>query len=156
MPRRVELTTYLPCSPDEAWQRVQTSALLHHIAAPMLRFVPAGEPFPERWLPGSYRTGMLAFGVLPMGEQTIGIEIPPADGERRVLRDNGHGQLIRRWDHWIFIEPEGEGTRYTDRVDIDAGLLTPFVALFARVFYGHRQKRWRALAASDFRALEAR
>ncbi|XUU61442.1 hypothetical protein ACRAQ6_03995 [Erythrobacter sp. HA6-11] len=120
----------------------------------MVRFVPASGKFPARWSEGQHPAGMLAFGFLPMGEQTIGIEFPPAQGDRRILRDNGHGALIKRWDHWIFVEPEGEGTRYTDRVDIDAGLLTPFIALFARMFYGHRQKRWRNLVETDFAALK--
>jgi len=41
----------------------------------------------------------------------------------------------------------------TDRVHIDAGMLTPLVAAFARLFYAHRQKRWRALAKNGFHAL---
>jgi len=96
---------------------------------------------------------MLAFGLFPIGEQTIGIEYPLEDGRRRILRDNGHGALIKQWDHWIFVEPDGEGTRYTDRVDVDAGLLTPFVSAFARIFYRHRQRRWRRLVQTDFAAL---
>jgi hypothetical protein len=38
-------------------------------------------------------------------------------------------------------------------VHIDAGMLTPLVAAFARLFYAHRQKRWRALAKNGFHAL---
>jgi len=34
-----------------------------------------------------------------------------------------------------------------------AGMLTPLVAGFARLFYAHRQKRWRALAKNGFHAL---
>jgi hypothetical protein len=56
----------------------------------------------------------------------------------------------RRWDHWIAIEPERRGTRYTDTVHIDAGLLTPLIVAFARIFYRHRQRRWRRLAKSGF------
>jgi hypothetical protein len=36
--------------------------------------------------------------------------------------------------------------RYRDRVEIDAGVLTPLVVAFARWFYGVRQRRWRVLA----------
>ncbi len=46
--------------------------------------------------------------------------------------------------------PSPGGTLYRDRVEIDAGLLTPVVAALARVFYRHRQGRWRALAARGF------
>jgi len=65
----------------------------------------------------------------------------------KKLRDNGYSALITTWDHWITVEPDGErGTRYRDEVEVKAGLLTPFVWLFAQVFYRHRQRRWRALA----------
>ena len=79
---------------------------------------------------------------------------PPRDGVR-VLRDNGYSPIIKRWDHWIEIEDVGGKTRYTDRVHIDAGLLTAPVAAFARVFYAHRQRRWRKLVRLGFRPLEA-
>jgi hypothetical protein len=94
---------------------------------------------------------MLLFGVIPIGWQTIGIELPGAPTGEYRLRDNGHGPLIERWDHMIEIAPEGEGTRYTDRVHIEAGLLTPLVAAFARAFYAHRQRRWQRLVARAFR-----
>jgi len=35
-------------------------------------------------------------------------------------------------------------------VTIKAGVLTPFVWLFARLFYAHRQRRWATLAAKGF------
>ena len=151
----VTLSTTLACTPDAAWERVQTSALLLHVAAPLIRFTPKGAAaFPERWQPGEYRAWMWLFGVLPIGWQAVVISEPPGDGATRFIRDNGYGPLIRRWDHWIAIAPgPGGTTHYTDRVEVAAGLLTPLIAGFARVFYAHRQRRWRALAASGFAAL---
>jgi hypothetical protein len=135
---------------------VQTSALLHHIAAPLIRFTPkGGTPFPAIWEPGEYRAWMWLFGVIPVGWQAVVISEPAPDGTTRFIRDNGYGPLIRRWDHRIAITPgEGGTTRYIDRVDIDAGVLTPLIAGFARLFYAHRQRRWRALARSGFAALK--
>jgi hypothetical protein len=99
MPAIVTRSVTLACTPDAAWEKVQTSALLLHVAAP----------------------------------------------------------LIHCRDHWITIAPgAADGTtHYTDRVEIEAGLLTPLIAGFARVFYAHRQRRWRALAATGFAALSA-
>jgi hypothetical protein len=52
------------------------------------------------------------------------------------------------------VRPLEAGTcRYSDEIEIDAGLLTPLVWLFARVFYGHRQRRWQKVA---MRLLELR
>ncbi|MBD2843151.1 hypothetical protein [Erythrobacter rubeus] len=156
MARTVELSTQLDCAADEAWDQIHRSALLQHIAFPLIKFVPRGATaFPERWEEGEYRAWMLLLAVLPIGWQAIVISKPEAKGAVRFLRDNGYGPLIKRWDHWIEIAPENATTtRYVDRVTIEAGILTPVIAAFARVFYGHRQRRWRALAASDFHALE--
>jgi hypothetical protein len=93
---------------------------------------------------------MSLMGFLPLGWQTIRIEYPPVQGATRALRDNGFGPLIRKWDHMIEVSADARGTRYTDRVTIDAGALTPLIVIFARYFYAHRQKRWRRLVAHGF------
>ena len=152
----VTLSTRLACTADEAWERVHTSALLMHVAAPLIRFTPKGRAaFPAIWQPGEYRAWMWLFGLIPIGWQAIVISEPPPEGATRFVRDNGYGPLIRRWDHWIAITPLDDGaTHYVDRVDIDAGLLTPLIERFARVFYAHRQRRWRELARTGFAALK--
>lgn len=137
---------------------MQTSALLEHVAAPLIRFKPkGGAQLPAIWREGEYRAGMWLFGVIPIGWQAVVISHPEPEGAVRFVRDNGYGPLIKRWDHWISIAPapSGPGTAYTDTVTIEAGLLTPLIAAFARVFYAHRQRRWRALARSEFAALDA-
>jgi len=152
----VNLSTTLACTPEEAWERVQTSALLMRIAAPLIRFIPQGGlPFPAIWAPGEYRAWMWLFGIIPVGWQAVVISHPAPDDNTRFIRDNGYGPHIKQWDHWIAIAPgDGGTTHYTDRIDIDAGLLTPLIAAFARVFYAHRQRRWRALARTGFAALK--
>ena len=51
----------------------------------------------------------------------------------------------------ITIEPTGDGrSAYEDRLDIDAGWRTPFVAAFAKAFYAHRQRNWKKLVDSGF------
>ena len=42
----------------------------------------------------------------------------------------------------------GNQSRYTDCIHLNAGLLTPFVWLFAMMFYRSRQQRLRLLVAS--------
>ena len=97
MAERVELTTHLPCSPDEAWKHVGTSALLHLITSPLIKFVPQQKtPFPARWEEGEYRAWMLFLGVLPVGWQAIRISFPEPENGVRLLRDNGYGPMIKR------------------------------------------------------------
>ena len=50
---------------------------------------------------------------------------------------------VSTWNHEIILEElPGNGCRYTDKVDIDAGWKNVFVWLWANCFYAHRQKRW--------------
>lgn len=151
MPRTITVSTYLPYSPEKIWDHVQTVPLLEYVCKGMIKFKSL-EPdgFPTVWPEGEHRVAMLWKGFLPVGTQVIGIEYPPAEGNKRLLRDNGYGPLIKTWDHLISVEPEGEGTRYTDKLVLDAGWLTPAIALFANRFYRHRQKRWRRLIEHKF------
>jgi hypothetical protein len=147
---RVRLSTKLPITAGEAAALVATPALLNHIAAPLLRFV-ALDPsvLPEVWSERGYQVRVLLGGVLPLGRQWIDISRHDAPDGGFLMRDNGSGDLARRWNHWIAIAPDDAGScTYTDDVEIDAGLLlTPIVWSFARIFYAHRQRRWLALAA---------
>jgi hypothetical protein len=141
---RIELSCWLPQRPEWVWEHVQRSSTLDFVAGPLIQFRGKASHFPVVWTEGKYATTMYLFGILPVGNQTIGIEYP-TDAPPMTLRDNGYGTMAKKWDHWIFVRPEGDGTQYTDRVDVSAGILTPFVAMFAKVFYAHRQRRWRQL-----------
>lgn len=47
------------------------------------------------------------------------------------------------WNHRITLdEIDAAHTGCTDEVEIDAGWKTPFVYLWAKAFYAHRQKKW--------------
>jgi len=83
-----------------------------------------------------------------VGRQVLGLSFPPADPPQRVLRDNGHGSMVRRWDHRIVLRPDGGRTHYSDQVRLDAGWLTPIILPWARRFYAHRQRRWHLLIAN--------
>jgi len=148
---RLSISTYLDAAPETVKAHVMTPRLLNYVARGVLTFKPLEPPtFPEIWTPGEYKVKMLWKGFLPVGHQIVGIELPPAEGETEFIRDNGRGALIKVWDHMIELTPEGEGTRYTDRLEVKAGLLTPFVWMFASLFYRHRQKRWRKLVRHGF------
>jgi hypothetical protein len=147
---KVDLQTRLAMSPEDVWQRVLTPELLFHIAAPLVRFRFVGCDAPVQWSDGSrYLVAIKLFGLLPFGEQWIvpTLQSDPARVWPKRLRDNGHSALIKTWDHWITIASDGQGgTLYRDEVEVHAGLLTPFIWVFAQIFYRHRQRRWRSLA----------
>ena len=106
--------------------------------------------FPTEWSDGDYLVGMRLFGLFPFGRQHIVISRSPSTTDTYAIRDNGHGDMIRKWDHHITIRSDPTGTHYTDDIQIEAGLLTPFVWLWAEVFYRWRQYRWRQLVQNEF------
>lgn len=153
---KVDLSTRIDLSAQAVWAEVQTAPLLMHIAWPLIQFVPVGkEPFSAFKSGGRYPVKLRFFGVLPFGTQWIVTSVhEPENGEwPKRLRDDGHSAMIRKWDHWITVMPNPDGsTDYNDEVHISAGVLTPFIWAFAQLFYRHRQRRWRGLA----RTLHAR
>ncbi len=149
--RTIEIATFLDAPPAIIRDHVGRSALLEYVARGVIRFEPIDPPrFPDRWTEGRYKARMFWKGIVPIGWQSIGIEEQPMKGDTWSLRDNGHGGLIKTWDHMIEVSPQNGGSLYVDRVTVDAGLLTPFVAIFAKRFYEHRQKRWRRLVSNTF------
>jgi hypothetical protein len=146
----VDVSTYLPCKPEQAILHVKTPRLHRYVTAPLLRMVPT-EPsqLPETWSEGTYWVSMYLFGFIPFGRQAMVVSFPDC-GDPFCVRDNGYGTFMRKWDHLVTIEQAGDGSLYRDRVTVEAGLLTPLVWGFAQIFYRHRQRRWRRLVARSF------
>jgi len=94
---------------------------------------------------GERGTGWLfAFHVIPAYRHTI--EIVEVDEANRTVRTHEHGGLLKAWNHTLHVEPiDGRSSRYTDTVDIDAGLATALVAVVAKGIYRYRHRRWRKL-----------
>lgn len=154
--KTIELATFLPADTAIVWEHIHQTRVWIFVSKGFLTFVPIDPgSFPMRWSCGRYRVQKYLFGMLPIGWQEIGIEFPPDQGLKHRMRDNGRGWMIPVWEHLIEIEPVDGGTRYVDTVHIEAGLLTPFVAAFARRFFQHRQKRWQKLVASGFERVDS-
>ncbi|MCY6382321.1 SRPBCC family protein [Hoeflea prorocentri] len=86
------------------------------------------------------------FGKLP--KQPYHMEILECDDERHVLRTSEKGSGVKSWKHTLTVEKTANGSRLTDSIEIDAGLITPLVALWAKYLYSARHKpRMRLLTA---------
>lgn len=148
---KVRLTTRIDLPADEVWRRLIMPETLAAISSPVIRFqFPEGDK-PMKWADGEVvEPKLYMFGVIPLGKQSIvpSIHLSEREPWPKVLRDNGHSWLIETWDHWIHVKPDAEGgTRYRDEVEVRAGMITPLIWMFARLFYAHRQRRWRKLAS---------
>ncbi len=141
----VDVSTELPAPAATVWRAATTPAAFVHVAGGMLRF-PAAERAGARWQPGDRLEGWtFLFGVVPFSRHRL--EVVGLDPAAMTLESDEGGGIVRSWRHLIVVESLGEGRcRYRDRIEIDAGPLTPAVAAFAHVFYRHRQRRWRSLA----------
>jgi hypothetical protein len=145
---KVVIKTKFNADFDFVWNKVMKPATLEFIACPLVKFKAIDPPnFPKTWEVGAYKTKLKVLGFIPFGYQYIVIEIPEnKDFDKRVLIDNGYGSLISKWYHIIEIKKINENiTEYTDNVEVKAGLLTPFIWLYAYIFYSWRQRRWQSL-----------
>lgn len=148
----VERSIYLAAGMDQCLQNLLSPRLFAHVSWPIMRFVPLDPPvMPVQWDQRKYLVKMRLFGCIPFGSQTINVSLLADKPGHVLVRDNGYGSLIKRWDHRITLISMQEGTLYTDRVEIQAGFLTPVVWVFASLFFRHRQRRWRALVNSGFK-----
>ena len=86
------------------------------------------------------------WGRLPVGRWRI--RVVERDDARLRLRSEESGAGVRRWAHTIQIAPVAPArARQTDTIEIEAGILTPLIAAFARREYAARHRaRARLLA----------
>jgi len=148
---RVAVSTYLDAPPERIWQEVRTTKLLSHVNHPLVKLDPIDPPtWPEVWEQKDYLAKMILFGFLPFGEQVLGVRFEDLGEGIYRLRDEGHGDVAKVWDHVIYLKPEGEGTHYTDEITVEAGWMTLIVAGFSWVLYHHRQRKWRKLVKRSF------
>jgi len=144
---KVYVESVLDCSASRAWSEVRTSRLLLEVMRPLLRFEPPrGTSFPLEWEQGTTIRGKsYLFGLIPLGLRTIRFE--RIDPQRREIQTRETDRLINRWDHLISIREISAGsTLYSDEIEIEAGICTWIVSLFAQCFYRHRQRRWKRVA----------
>ena len=91
----------------------------------------------------TYRVDVTFWGLLKMTGHTMFVE--KLDVPNRELQSREGGNGIERWDHNLSVHPENGKARWVDRIDIEAGWQTPFVARFARFVYTRRHKHRKAL-----------
>ena len=59
------------------------------------------------------------------------------DSARRFVSSE-EGAGVKSWRHTLSVHAHGTGARQVDEIEIDAGLMTPLIALFAKRMYQKR------------------
>jgi hypothetical protein len=142
--RTVHVETILPTDADRVWSAMLSPVTFLYVCKGLLGF-PALSGRSEALHPGERGTGWLfAFHLIPAYRHTI--EIVEVDQAGRTLRTQERGGILKAWNHTLHVEPVDEHScRYSDTVDIDAGVATIFVAALAMGIYRYRQRRWHKL-----------
>lgn len=153
--RTVTVRTTLDAPPDAVWPAVTTPAGFRFVTSGLVELDglddlddrPGHPGHPGPWSAGTTVVGRLRVLGVPFSRHRISVE--SIDHDHRSLQSDEGGGPITSWRHLITVEPVDDDptrSRYTDRIEIRAGLLTPAIAWFAHGFYRLRQRRWRRLA----------
>ena len=145
MPIMVEITAHYPDHPDAVF----CSALHFSEMAQAMAGIATYSGLPED---GPFREGdTIIVDVTFWGwfkQKGHAMFIERLDPRARIIQSRESGNGIRRWDHRLSIQPDGEMTQWTDTVVIDAGWRTPIVARFAAMVYVHRHRHRKAMSIS--------
>ncbi len=141
----VDLSSQLQAPADAVWAAVKTPAAFRAVTRGLIS-MPMIRERQDEWREGETVVGwVFLFGFIPFSRHHL--HIAKIDEEARTMRSREQGGLLKRWDHDIIVTPVSPQTcSYRDQIDIDAGVVTPVVVLYARFFYRMRQRRWRELA----------
>jgi hypothetical protein len=141
----VERSTRLEASADAVWTAVKTPSAFRAVTRGLLA-MPVIRGRTDEWHEGETVVGwVFLFGVVPFSRHHL--QIAAIDESTRTLSSREHGGLLRSWNHDIVVTSIDDAQcTYQDRIEIDARILTPVVAVYARWFYSMRQRRWRVLA----------
>jgi hypothetical protein len=140
----VKVSTRLHASASEAWGLVRKTSTMLYVCRGLLGLAGSGS-LPETWQEGvTVRRRLLLCHLLPAWVHEI--RIARIDDLKREFQTAERGGLLRAWNHTIRVEPDDGGRcRYTDRIEVRAGIWTAVAWLIAQVFFRYRQMRLRRL-----------
>lgn len=140
------ISTTFDCTAEQLWDEIRRPASLRFVSAPLLHFEPLipGE-LDSDWVVGkTYALRLSLFGFLPAGGHRI--TLVSINRDANLIESRESGTLSPVWNHTIRFHALGDGKlHYSDEIEIQAGLLTGFIWVFAHLFYRHRQRRWKKL-----------
>lgn len=142
----VRISTHFNCTTSKLWEKISRPESLEFIASPILAFVSTSpEALNSDWRVGqNYSFKLYFFKFIPLGWHTI--QIMQIDRNQNTISSHERGLLVPVWNHTIsFREIKPGLVSYSDEIEIWAKWLSPFVWLFAHIFYRHRQRRWKIL-----------
>lgn len=151
----VTVSSELPISADRAFALAQRLDTFEFVVAPVLRLALPAEQREAARSADAFRIGaeysgrLWYFKVIPAWTHTLKIVAggPTSRGAFEIYTNETSGP-VRVWNHRLTFEPTGEGScRYTDQIEIPAGVEGFGTRLFVRSFFRYRHRRWLKLIA---------
>lgn len=136
--------TQLNIPADKAWNLVKQSQTLVYVCKGLLGF-DGSHRFPKQWRVGdTINTRLKLFGLIPAWKHSLRFIL--ISDESMVIFTEEKGGVVQSWNNEIKFEVNSESSCfYTDTVEINAGIFSPVIWLFANVLYRYRQRRWKYL-----------
>ncbi len=138
--------TIIHVNGNKMWEELQKTSSLMYVASPILIFKSQdGGELPSTWsVEREYPLNLYAFHIVPLGKHYITVK--KIDIKNKEIFTNEFGSLTKTWNHLMRVEVLDDNmVKYTDEIEIKAGMLTIFIWMFAQVFYRHRQRKWKKL-----------
>ena len=140
MKMTVKKTSVFSAKQSNVFGLLQRFDTLAYIAKPYATFKNIDGQTELVWEVGkSFSFDFKMFGFISLGVHIINVKEFNIDN----IYTNEGNPFCPIWNHRIILKEIAERkTEYTDEVEIEAGWKTPFVYLWAKAFYSHRQKKW--------------
>ena len=140
MKMTVKKTSVFSAKQSNVFELLQRFDTLAYIAKPYATFKNIDGQTELVWEVGkSFSFDFKMFGFISLGVHIINVKEFNIDN----IYTNEGNPFCPIWNHRIILKEIAERkTEYTDEVEIEAGWKTPFIYLWAKAFYSHRQKKW--------------
>lgn len=142
---KVKVSSTFNREPTEIWHLLKRSSTLVYVTRGLIGFRSSAEEFPQIWQEGkTEHMQILLFGLVRAWHHQIRF-VSVSEKNMQIMTHEAGG-MISKWNHQMSVSPVNcHSCLYTDEIEIEAGLLTPMVWLYAQVYYRYRHIRWRYL-----------
>ena len=134
MARLLTFEHHYPVAPARLFELVSDLDTLEAVSKPWVQFhhLPSGTVHSGQVID----VALSVLGIFPVAPYRMRVVLCDPDEWRIRSEEDGIG--IHRLTHEVEVHAEPGGARLVDRVEIDAGWMTPLVSLWAWIIY-----RWR-------------
>lgn len=136
MSRTVRLSHDYPFPPALVWRVVTDLDHLKTVTEGLLAFrdLPSGRIHGDQRL----QVHVSLFGLLPYQPYTM--VVAACDDAAMTFLSEEQGAGVKSWRHRLAVCPTGWGCSVLETIEIEAGLLTPAFAAWARFMYRRRHR----------------